>query len=298
MSREDLVFPMRRRKAANLETVVAQSNAVPKVSTNKRAQHAQQAFWEDDDDEYGAKTGPQCSNVRKKIRTSLTALVKERDKGVELDYLINTIKALVASNNEIWDRCKANLKNPHNKQFNQLSEAPALVFRRVGFSVVHVLSKSDGDGGSADPLEFKSKWMEQTKAFPVTCLPHSLRTVVIPSLDKDGMVNYLEYLKRSFILEESIMFPFLAILKDHLEEFQVFLGNVESWLEESSRNAIFLQKTFNLPFQTSKQIGQIYILQTTKHPSNDESQYRLSFDISTSKGRERLTQFFAFITNV
>jgi len=135
-------------------------------------------------------------------------------------------------------------------------------------------------------------------AFPITCFPHSLRTIVIPSLDKYGMLNYLEYLKRSFILEESIMFPFLAILKDHLKEFQLFLGEVESCLMESTQNTIFLQKTFNLPFQTSKQIGHIYTLQAINYPSNDTSMYNLSVDINTSKGRERLTQFFAFITNV
>jgi len=94
------------------------------------------------------------------------------------------------------------------------------------------------------------------------------------------------------------MFPFLAILKDHLEDFQVFLGNVETWLKESTQTSIFLQTTFNLTFQKIKQVGHNYILQRTKYPSSDTSMYNLSFDISTSKGRERLTQFFAFITNV
>jgi len=278
-------------------TVVGQSNAAPKLSTNKHGQDAQ-AFWDDDDDDYGAETGPQCSNVRKKIRTSLTALVKERDRGVELDYLINTTKGLVASNNEIWNRVKANLKYPQNKHFTQLDEKPEIDIQRVGFSKVKAFSIMDMNGKSLGRLKFISQGVQQTEAFSVPCFPHSLRTVVIPSLDKDGMLNYLEYLKRSFILEESIMLPFLAVLKDHLEEFQVFLGNVESWLMESTRNAVFLQKTFRLTLESCELTRRPYAQQIICYSKNDESQYKLSFDISNDNGRKKLTTFLAFLTQV
>jgi len=139
--------------------------------------------------------------------------------------------------------------------------------------------------------------VEQTKDFSVTCFPHPLRTVVIPSLDKDSMLNYSEYLKRSLILEDSIMLPFLAILKDHLEEFQVFLGSVESWLMENTGNIIFLQQTFNVTLENSKDIGQTYYLKTL-YPSNDNSIYDLSFDVSNDKGRVKLTKFLSFLTDV
>jgi len=139
--------------------------------------------------------------------------------------------------------------------------------------------------------------VEQTKDFSVTCFPHPLRTAVIPSLDKDSMLNYSEYLKRSLILEDSIMLPFLAILKDHLEEFQVFLGSVESWLMENTGNIIFLQQTFNVTLENSKDIGQTYYLKTL-YPSNDNSIYDLSFDVSNDKGRVKLTKFLSFLTDV
>jgi len=279
-------------RETTLASLLEQSNAAPKVSKNKRVQDAQ-AFWEDDDED-GAKSGQRFSNVRKKIKTNLTAHVKDRHKGAELDYLIKTTQALVTSNNEIWDRCKANFSKHENKQFNHLSEKPNLIFQRVGFSVVNALSRTDGYGRS---LAFLSQCVQKTKAFSVPCFPHPLRTVVIPSLDKYGMLNYSEYLKRSFILEESIMLPFLAILKDHLEEFQVFLGNVESWLMKSTRNTIFLENTFNATL-AYKQIGAKYLLQITKNRSNDESQYNLSFNVSSSKGREELIKFLAFIAHV
>jgi len=129
-------------------------------------------------------------------------------------------------------------------------------------------------------------------------LPHSLRMVIIPLLDKDGMLNYLKYLKHSFILEESIMFPFLAILKDHLEEFQVFLGNVESWLMESTWNAFFLQNTFHLSLEGYKPILRPYYLQIFQYSMVDEFQYKLMFDISNDNGQKKLTTFLAFLTQV
>jgi len=193
-----------------------------------------------------AKVGQQrLSNAREKIISDLTALVTERHKDSELDYLINTTQALVTSNNEIWDRCKANLDQVQNKQFNHLSENLQLIFQCVVFYAVYASKYVKKN------LTFMANGRRQTKAFSVPCFPHPLRTVVLPSLDKDGMLNYLEYLQRSFFLEESILLPFLAILKDHLEEFQVFLGEVESWLMDSTRPAIFLQETFNVKVEVA-----------------------------------------------
>jgi len=292
MSRENFDSLVRKQHtAATLAPSVVQSNSAPKVSTIKRTQDVQQAVWEDDDE-------PHFLNVRKKIRSSLTALVTELHQDVELDYLIKSTKGLVTSNREIWNRVKANLKSPLNKQFNQLSEKPELVFQRVGFSNVKALSKTDVSGKSLGQLTFISQWMEQMKAFSVTCFPQPLCAIVNPSLDKDGMLNYLEYLKRSFILEESILLPFLAILKDHLEEFQVFLGNVESWIMERTRNADFLQKAFNVNLEVSRQIGTNYAIKRINCPSHDKSQYNLLFDISNENGQKRLTTFFAFLTQV
>jgi len=105
----------------------------------------------------------------------------------------------------------------------------------------------------------------------------------------------LEYLKQAYILEDSIMLPFLAILKDHLEEFQVFLGNVESWLMESTANTNFLQNTFSYRLDC-RVIGEKCVLKTL-HPSNDNSQYDLSFDISISKSRGKFTKFLAYVTD-
>jgi len=205
---------------------------------------AKAATLENNADE--AKIGQGLSNARGKIISDLTALVMGRHKDAELDYLINTTQALVTSNNEIWDRCKTNLCQKKNHQFNHLSENLQLIFQCVVFKEVHAKNYK------MPKLTFTAYGNMQTKAFSVPCFPHPLRTIVVPFLDKEyGMLNYLEYLQRSFLLEESVLLPFLAILKDHLEEFQVFLGEVESWLMDSTRPAIFLQETFNVKVEVA-----------------------------------------------
>jgi len=145
-------------------------------------------------------------------------------------------------------------------------------------------------------LVFQAECTEQTKVFSVPCLPLPLRTIVSPSLDKTGMLDYSEYLQRSFILEESILLPLLAILKDHLEEYQVFLGKVESWLMESTRNATFLRKTFNVKLGVGQGAGQQSVLKNMNLP-NDKTMYDLYFDVTAKNGQEKLTKFLGFITH-
>jgi len=289
------------------------------------------AVWGDNEDK--TEIGQSFPKVKETIKSILTALVTERHKDADLDYLINTTEALVSSNNEIWDRCKANLHH-ENEKFNQLSKNPVLRFKRFGFNEVKVLStRKHKLGQSQGLLVLETRCDQQTMSFSVTCLPHPLHAVFIPALGKNGMLNYSAYLKRSFILEESILLPFLAILKDHLEEFQVFLGNVESWLMGSTQSAIFLLETFNVGLEvvTTSNLTKNEFDDTCIHCGESTSSRRskarkvvcpggevcnvykrsvtvlksiassedinLSFDVSVSTGQERLIKFLAFLTH-
>jgi len=180
---------------------------------------------------------------------------------------------LVTHNNEIWDQCKDKLHG-HSGQFNQLSGKLTLDYRCVAFNKVTAQTNS-GRG-----VVFWTQFTEQVKTFSVTCFLDPLRTAVIPVLGNYGMLNYMEYLKWSFILEKSILFPFLAILKDHLEEFQVFLGSIESWLLGS--NDLFLQEIFNVRLGENVWSGLLHELRAI--PSNDNSHYNIKFDLNNNKG--------------
>jgi len=277
----------------------------------------------EDDNKGQAKTPERFLKIRENIRSTLTANVTARHKDAELNYLINTTQALITTNNEIWDRCKTNLDR-QDKKFNHLSKKPVLVFYRVGFNEVKVLSAGQHRFGASEGLMFETQYKLQTKSFTVPCLPPSLLSVVIPVIGTDGLLSYSQYLERSFILEESILLPFLAIFKDHLEEFQVFLGDVESWLMGSIRSAIFTQQLFNVApksdpavcflcvnrarekrvmcercelegcFRNGRSFQPPVILYKTT-ASSDDDVYKVSFDVSNSSGQKRLTQFFSFV---
>jgi len=180
------------------------------------------------------------SQARKSLRKTLTVVAFKCHKDADLEYLVRITHALINSNNEIWGRCKDNLHHK-NKQCNQLSDEAALEFNRVGFHVVEVLPHSNG---GKEIIVFHTHCSMQSKTFSVPRFPHLLSTFVPATMNKNGMLNYSQYFQQSFALEESILLPFLANLKDHLESFQVFLGDVESWLLGSSRSAIFIQDTF------------------------------------------------------
>jgi len=196
----------------------------------------------------------------------------------------------VTHNNEIWDRCKAKWCYP-GQSFNQLNENQVLNFKRVCFNVVTAMTAQTHTGRS---VVFRGQASDQTKAFAVTCFPDPLLTIVIPTLGEDGVLDYMEYLIRSFILHEHILLPFLAILKDHLEEFQIFLGSIESWLMDS--NASFIQKMFNVKLELGGRVISNCELKTI--PSNDKSTYNISFDVSNDKGLKKLSKFLALLTDV
>jgi len=183
------------------------------------------------------------------VRKNLTAhVLVECHKEADLQYLIKTTQALINSNNEIWGRCKDNLHHKNKPCHQQKGEKVKLKFYRVGF---HIVEASPGlsEDNKTENIVVQTRCLWQTKIFCVPCLPCRLSAVTPPIISESGMVNYLEYCKSFFSLEESVWLPFLAILKDHLEEFQIFLGDVESWLLGSSRSAIFIQDTFSVPVE-------------------------------------------------
>jgi len=66
-------------------------------------------------------------------------------------------------------------------------------------------------------------------------------------------IDYKEYLQNSLLLEETVLLPFLAILKDHLEKIQADLGTVETWIMGNTRSSSFLRETFSTVLEIKTQ---------------------------------------------
>jgi len=189
--------------------------------------------------------------IRNTIKSSLTPLVSERDRAADLDYLIKITQALVSTNEEIWERCKANLdKEPMVADPGCEGEGNGLTFVRTGFNEVTVETTPD------NWLIFKTLCEIEYEDFSITPFPEELSNIIPPRRrvkKEEAFINYKEYLQYSFLLEETVLLPFLAILKDHLEKIQADLGAVETWIMGSTRSISFLQETFSTVLEIKTQ---------------------------------------------
>ena len=89
---------------------------------------------------------------------------------------------------------------------------------------------------------------EVTKYFslePLKVLPECLG-IFEPAKDETGHVDFRMYFRRSLILHEEVLLPFLSKLKNHLEEVQVCLGAVDEWVAGTANNIQFLKTTFEI----------------------------------------------------
>jgi len=58
------------------------------------------------------------------------------------------------------------------------------------------------------------------------------------------------YSKKSLILHDNVLGPFLEILKEHLlSSVQVCLGEIETWLMESGSHINYLESTFGVKLE-------------------------------------------------
>ena len=59
-------------------------------------------------------------------------------------------------------------------------------------------------------------------------------------------VDYESFFKRSLILHEDVLGPFLAKLKEHMMSIQVCLGSIEEWIMAPKENISYLESTFGI----------------------------------------------------
>mmetsp|Transcript_14447 Transcript_14447/g.20353 ORF Transcript_14447/g.20353 Transcript_14447/m.20353 type:complete len:160 (+) Transcript_14447:500-979(+) len=84
-----------------------------------------------------------------------------------------------------------------------------------------------------------------------TSIPPELTNILSYKKHKGELLpDYDHFLETSLLLCEDVLIPFLLKLKTHLEEIQVFLGIIESWLMESAGCNNFVKEVFKKPLKT------------------------------------------------
>lgn len=170
----------------------------------------------------------------------ITKLKKEaRQLGQEEDYyrLLESVRALIDTNNEIWQRCLP------NKVPEELITSTGIRFYRVGFLTVKVntVEKRSRDSKNIVFGTTAEIATEEFKRLPQ--IPEVLSCIF--SLQCNGnLPDYEQYLEKASWLQEDISKPFLIILKEHLKEMQVALGEIDSWLLEPCHALNFINENF------------------------------------------------------
>ena len=253
---------------------------------------------------HGATTD--ISDTQELITRSREKMIKEMTPGKEssgftdLDIAIKTVRALIVTNQEIWDRCKDHY-SVASKMFSMLrfDEVKIQEMTRSTTSI-SVVAKKIQKSFNLDPL---------------TELPESVG-IFQPKKDETRHVDFNTYFSRSLVLHEDVLLPFLGELKEHLEKVQVCLGAVDEWVIGTAKNIKFLETMFDIKdihvLPIAKSLCTCYYCERKKYGSCTNSEtgkeynlmsYRLpgkvvqSFDISNEKDKLQLKRLVEFLSN-
>jgi len=197
-------------------------------------------------------------NERKHARTTCGC-----ETQYDLEHLMKSVRALIGTNKEIWDRCKENKVN------SQITGIETMMFlgtddhdnriqiRRISYEEVTIRSKESHNiidevhclrprGNDNTVIEVISRpklTIFDFKAPPK--LPQSWTDTFAGHGEQTGLeFDYEEYFKRALILNDDVLVSYLASFLTHLEDMHVFLGNIETWLCEGNSNLAFLNDLF------------------------------------------------------
>lgn len=199
-----------------------------------------------------SQDGPSSTNTdhwnpkrfRMEVRDqAVAASFVEHDECMTVELLTTLCRALVTTNQEIWERCK-----PFYCTMINSAGSPAVkcTFYRVGFWNIRAKTKRQYHPES---VKFQSVVELTKRSFEIPIsLPERLECLVVLPQTKgnDIMPDYALILKRSMLLIDDILVGFLLEFKAFLENQQIALGKVEAWLVQADEDVIFLQNQFNV----------------------------------------------------
>ena len=180
---------------------------------------------EDDDD----------MNIQELMSLTQSAIMNElklerkNELFTNIDIAVRSVRALIIMNEDIWNRCCQYYVGEDN-------------FETMRFDEVKVGNVSPG---IVTISIVKTMMSKKFQLEPLRELPACLR-ILEPMRDHAGFIDFKSLLRTSLIFNEDVLFSFLARLKEHLENIQVLLGEVNEWAKHTVNNIIFLETTFGM----------------------------------------------------
>jgi hypothetical protein len=219
-------------------------------------------------------------------------LEMRQDDGIHQN--IRGIRAILPMNQEIWNRCKRSLGEAAG------SDPGSMMFTRYGYEEVNATSVNEELLFTAT-VRRTDIWfcVEILHYLPAELNPNNMFQPPYSKDDSGVATKFIDYdlfFENSLSLHDTILKPFLATLKDHLEAVQVCLGKIDEWLMVSHNNTDFLEKTFGkkLVIPNIASIAKAHQLKT----SHMYGTYTATFNISEKSQQIQLEKVLDFVSTV
>jgi hypothetical protein len=215
---------------------------------------------------------------------------------LDIHQNIRGIRAILAINQEIWNRCE------RSQSAFVCGKPGSIMFKRYGYAEVKAKSVDDNE------LRFIAVARGTDELFffePLFKLPAELNpsNMFQPPYSKDnsgvaaGFIDYDLLFENSLGLHDTILKPFLATLKDHLEAVQVCLGKIDEWLMVPDNNKDFLEDTFCIQLVIPNDVYP-YVKAPQLKTSHINGTYNTTFKISEKSQQNQLKKFLEFVSTV
>ena len=192
--------------------------------------------------------------VANDLRPSSGAVVSN-----DVEQNIREIRAIIITNDEIFDRCMGSRKQDSYTTFVRFSSD--LVEARTIASAIQFVTYPKRSEKSFDMT-------------PLAELPASIANIFV--LQKKSFADFIDYealFEKSLILHDEVLGAFLEQLKDHLvSSVQVCLGRIETWLMEKETNINYLESRFDViiefPEENEPRVSRVCSCPTGTHPDS------------------------------
>jgi len=209
----------------------------------------------------------------------------------DLALNISMVRALIATNQEIWKRCCSTnggiQRDPDGKVF-----FTRLIYRHVAVNTVARFTGSSTSKTTNDAIFKGVVKFERITAEIVgipTTIPSELSSIIAQPIDEtSGVPDYDRCFETALLLHDDVLVPFLVTLKTHLECVQVAIGMVDEWLAETDLCTSFLNETFYTKLPDLAKVG----CQNTCMKTHDHSEICMICGEEYSNHQKREHEFY------
>jgi len=185
------------------------------------------------------------AEVREKAVKVLVKSEKNKNVNYDIEQNIREIRAILATNTEIFDRCMDYLKEGEDHGSNN-----QYTFVRVNFNTIHSIPQDKEDNETlAQLVAIPSRTESEFDMSSLIDPPIGIDDIIVikhfsESYDHEKFIDYTKFFESAMLLHDDVLEPILAKLKDKLMDIQVCLGNIDAWVMEPQKCIDFLKDTF------------------------------------------------------